>query len=524
MLPNNGQSAPVRAVDAAPLVMSGWSPIGRLPPLLPPVPTLDPSMIPEAFRGWLTDAADRMQMPLECVAVPAIASLASVKGRKLAIRPKRVDDWTVVGNLWGVIVGRPSLLKSPAVREGMRPIEELVRAARLQHESEKLTADANIAELKAREAAIEAELREAAKAKTSTDTAKADLMAVRRALEEAGVSERRYITHDSTPEKLVPLLKDNPNGLLILRDELDGLLAEMNKPGREGARQFYISAWDGLTSYSVDRISRESLHIEALSLTVFGSTQPGKIGRYVSDAVNGGTFDDGLLQRFQMLVWPDVSNEWTNVDRRPDAAAYERARAVFQWVNGFDPATIGAETDGLPSLRFAPAAQMLFDQWRENLERRLRSAELQATPAFEAHLGKYRSLMPSLALIFHLIDVADGAGHGPVSLNAARLAAEWAEFLETHSRRVYAPEVGRAAQAAHALWDKIASGAIEDGTTIRDVCKREWSSLTSNDAVNAGLETLAGIGALRTETITPSQRGGRPSIVIRIHPGFPRAA
>ena len=35
------------------------------------------------------------------------------------------------------------------------------------------------------------------------------------------------------------------------------------------------------------------------------------------------------------------------------------------------------------------------------------------TPMMEAHLAKFRSLMPSLALLFHLVDVAAGGGTAP---------------------------------------------------------------------------------------------------------------
>ncbi len=58
-----------------------------------------------------------------------------------------------------------------------------------------------------------------------------------------------------------------------------------------------------------------------------------------------------------------------------------------------------------PFLRFAPDAQALFDAWRAKLEATLRSDD--DHPVVVSHLAKYRSLMPSLALIVHLIDAVD---------------------------------------------------------------------------------------------------------------------
>nr|VFJ75704.1 MAG: Protein of unknown function (DUF3987) [Candidatus Kentron sp. FW] len=50
---------------------------------------------------------------------------------------------------------------------------------------------------------------------------------------------RRYKSNDTTVEKLGELLRDNPAGLLVMRDELVGLLASWDREGREGERAFY---------------------------------------------------------------------------------------------------------------------------------------------------------------------------------------------------------------------------------------------------------------------------------------------
>src|SRR5713101_7730752 len=82
-----------------------------------------------------------------------------------------------------------------------------------------------------------------------------------------------------------------------------------------------------------------------------------------------------------------------------------------------------------------PAAQELFDGWRADLEHRLRAEE--DHPVLLSHLAKYRSLLPSLALLFHLIDGVDTGRRGPVSGAAAAQAAAWCEYLAAHARRLY---------------------------------------------------------------------------------------
>jgi hypothetical protein len=47
----------------------------------------------------------------------------------------------------------------------------------------------------------------------------------------------------------------------------------------------------------------------------------GHLNWYLSDALGGGPGDDGLFQRFQIIVWPDPPLKWTLVDRAPNGAA-----------------------------------------------------------------------------------------------------------------------------------------------------------------------------------------------------------
>src|SRR5687767_860978 len=90
-----------------------------LPRDLPLVHEFASELLPESLRSWITDIAERMQCPLDFPAVAAMVCLAAIVGRQIGIRPKRHDDWLVVPNLWGAVIGRPGLLKSPALAEPM---------------------------------------------------------------------------------------------------------------------------------------------------------------------------------------------------------------------------------------------------------------------------------------------------------------------------------------------------------------------------------------------------------------------
>jgi hypothetical protein len=326
--------------------------------------------------------------------------------------------------------------------------------------------------------------------------------------------ERRYTTQDPTVQKLGALLRENPRGLLLVRDELAGWLHSLEKPGNEGDRQFYLEAWNGTGGYYVDRVGRGTVHIPALTVSVLGGITPGKLNPYVAGAEAGDDRADGLLQRFQMLVWPDTLGEFHKPTRRPDREAREAVVAIFKSLDSVDkllPPDVECDDDsGIPVLRFDDAAQELFDAWRAELEQRLRSGELRDAPAFEAHLSKYRSLMPSLALLFHLVEVAQEGYTGPthlVGIAAARLAAGWCDFLEKHAAKVYHAEPRPGVAAARALAAKMEAGAITDGETVRDIYRHHWSGLTTAEQVTAGLAVLEAAHWVRVVDGGVSERG-----------------
>ena len=313
----HGAAFPPLEDDAA----DTWPDPTPLPDALPPVQAFDPDLLPVALRGWVTDIAHRMQCPPDFPAVGAVVALSSLIGARAVVQPKARDDWQVVPNLWGLIVGRPGVMKSPALGEVLKPLHRLESTEReqwqLAHEAWEL--DTKVAEL-----ASKANERQAANL-AAKDPAKA------RALlaptdQPTEPTMRRYVVSDSTVEALADLLVKNPWGLLIYRDELHGLLCSMDRQGQEGARGFYLTGYDGNQGHPVDRIGRGHSYVPRVCMAMLGGIQPGKVQSYVREAVNGGAGDDGLLQRFGLAVWPDIQQEFKLVDRWPDTPAKQADR------------------------------------------------------------------------------------------------------------------------------------------------------------------------------------------------------
>jgi putative DNA primase/helicase len=487
-----------------------WPEPKPLPDALPPVMAFDPALLPEALRPWIVDIADRVQCPIDFPAVAVMIAVSALVGRKLGIRPKRHDDWMVVPNLWGAVIGRPGVMKTPAIQEPLKPLKRLEILAKKNFEETLLDAEAAKLVADAQKNATKQQIREA------LENPEEAFKIARESLgdEPDEPVRKRYIVNDTTVEKLGVLLNENPHGVLVYRDELIGLLKGLDKEGQEGARAFYLESWNGSGRYTYDRIGRGTLDIEAAITSIVGGIQPGPLGQYLRGAAREGVGDDGFVQRFQLGVWPDISKEWVNVDRWPDSEARDLAYHVFDGLDHLDPTLLGADIDkmepgGIPFVRFSEEAQPVFDAWRARLEARVRSGDLH--PALESHLAKFRSLIPSLAVLIHL---AEG-GRAPVHAGALRKAIAWGRYLYSHAKRIYSQAIHPDVEAARALAKHILARDLKTGFALRDVYRRGWSGLANARDAEGGVDMLVGLDWL-LERREPT--AGRTSTVYYINP------
>jgi putative DNA primase/helicase len=489
-----------------------WPDPQPLPEDLPPVKPFDPVLLPSTLRGWIVDIAERMQCPPDFPAVSAMVALSGILGRKIVIRPKQKDNWIVFPNLWGIPIGRPSLMKSPPMKETLLPIRRMTAEALEKYEKEVaeflLAQDLHDISTKLAKNRIA----KAMKAGDDSEEFQAQFADLQPPEQPA---RKRYTVNDATIEALGEILSANPNGVIVERDELIGLLKSLERPGQEGARAFYLEGWTGDGSCEVDRIGRGNVRIDGICLSILGTIQPGPLGTYLGEALRGGTGDDGLMQRFQLAVWPDDPGPWKVVDRLPDAKARDVAYEVYRRFDDLPAAKIGALPDAfdsntIPFLRFAPDAQERFYDWMTTRENHLRSGK--EHPAIESHLTKYRKLIPAVSLITHL---ADGR-EGPVALASLEAAIGWGDYLESHARRIYSCGIDPAIAHARALVQRIQSGDVTDGFTVRDVYYgRHWSMLADAAEVQLAVDELVELGWLRVEEVPTS---GRPTKRHRINP------
>jgi Protein of unknown function (DUF3987) len=264
--------------------------------------------------------------------------------------------------------------------------------------------------------------------------------------------------------------------------------------------------------------------------TILGGIQPSKFHVYLALTKND-IENDGLLQRFQTLVYPDTPNgELEVVDRPPDKEARELVFSIFATLAKMDFVACGAQTEEhakIPFFHFSEQAQQFFYDWSRSIEMKRRA---ESESIIVEHLSKFDSLMPSLALIFHLVERANWEFQRSVSqllpepaqqisLENAKLASAWCEYLESHARRIYGLALDLSGQAAQRILNKIEEGALHDNFNERDIYRRGWSFLDSKELVHAAIAELLETGWLRENKVAKTQQLGRPlSPTYRIHP------
>lgn len=516
---------------------------------LPSVKTLTKGMLPDSLQQYVDNNAERLTTSTEYVAIPLIIALASAFGTKVSIFPQLKNDWEVIPNLWGAIIGNPSTKKSPALEAGIKPLRHLTYKAKVEYEQAQkdFAAQKEINEYKTK--IVKSELQQLVKNQAQqgdddenkiTDD---DLKIKAQSITEANQADehipimKRYIANDSTYQKLGELLSRTNNGLLVERDELIGLLASLNGKGTDEAKEFYLMAYNGTGSHVMDRLTRDSVFIDNHCLSIIGGIQPDKLEFYLERSINGLN-NDGFIQRFQLAIYPDHIKGVKEKDIAPNKEIRQIVYDLFETIsnmNDQDFINYGAnepdEHCKRPYYRFTDEAFNAFMGWRDEVKFKAEDCE---HSIISEHMLKYPKTIASLALIFHLVGCIEHQTNlGNVSMTTLNLALAWHDMLETHMMRIYGIVVNSANIKASHLSDKITKmvkkGAdktdltdlndwINHGFTARQLIRKGWKGLNDADDVLNALEVLVEHDWLSWQVVPSTGQGGRPTERYYINP------
>lgn len=484
-------------------VERGW---GKVKPIVSSLPAVEPFkdiMLPDVLSAYVNDVADRQQSPIDFVAVSCLCGLAAMVGNSVRVSPKQHDDWQIVPNLWGAIIGRPSAMKSPAMQSALAPIYGIQDDMRKdwQQSQKQATIDDVLNALDEKDKkkkavqAFKVGDREAARA----------LLADSVAYGEEKIPCPRLVVNDVTVEKLGELLNENQRGLLLIRDELAGFLSKMEGDDYQSDRAFYLEAFNGDGQFTYDRIGRGTVHIQNATISMIGGIQPSRIAPIVNNAMTGEG-GDGFVQRLQLTVWPDDLHDWQWTDSYPDTEAKQAYDAVFRNLHN-NP--LGSPENPLV-MRFSPSAQLMFRDWMEDIQAEARSGNVSSV--MESHLLKMPKTIASLALIFELVE----GGRFNIGDMAMGMALVWAKYLASHAKRLYSAGQTMAQDGARLIIER--RNELPRLFTVRDIHQKRWAKLADREAILSAMEILTNTNHCREIPKDTTTNGGRPTVKYKFNP------
>lgn len=464
----------------------------------PPVLPLDDVFSPK-WATWIRAAAEAKAAPPDYVAAAALAVCGSVLGNTRW--PLIWEGWSEPPVLWTVVIGNPSANKSPGLDAVLIPLKKAERHLRekVQGDVDDWRAKAEVAKL------VESAWKDAVKAALKAG----DEPPVRPVGADPGPEPvmPRLAVSDTTVERLAVIVSKQPRGTLLARDELAGWLQGMTRYSGGGSdRPFWLEAYGG-RGYTVERMGRDPVYIERLSVGVMGGIQPDRMRSLLMKSD-----DDGLLARF-LPIWPHPAPV-----KRPSLLHDESfMENVIGRLLTLDMPT---DDDGHKRPWFVPFtddARDLMDGFRVAV----REWEDASEGLLKSFVGKLPGMVVRLSLVLAYLEWASGEASEPREIDVGHFgrAAHLAEsYLMPMARRAYADASAPAGErAARRLVDLIREEGWRQFTT-REVLRLNRPGIGTADELKPALAALEEADAIRRVPGPEKAGRGRPTQAFTVNP------
>jgi hypothetical protein len=310
------------------------------------VPGFPLAVLPPLVQDFVAGQVEVLGCDAASTAMTILTAFSGAIHHASTLKMMRNGNWYASPRLWVLLCGDPSRRKTPLINAATAPLEDYQAEEQAVYRRELAAAD-----------------------KDERD---------------AVIPPDRLVLWDTTIEKLGELLAHSDRGVLVKRDEFAGWIGSMEKySGRGGAassnRAFWLKSFDG-GPYVVDRISRGSVFISNLSVSLIGGIQPEKLAEL------HGLTSDGLLQRFLAVMMGPTK---APIDRTINTNAYDLL--VRDLIEG-PPLQLTLADDALEVM--TAMRNELFE---------LEQAVGGLATGFQAFVGKLAGMAGTLALILHRI-------------------------------------------------------------------------------------------------------------------------
>ena len=385
--------------------------------LLPaPVP-FPVHVLPGIYRAAVEQAARAFCVPVEMPACALLVLASTCIGRSRGLTIK--TSWSEHPNLYLALVARSGSGKSPCTKAFLNSMFRVEK--KWFREWQEASAEY---------------LRQYEEWNAERKTRKKDAGSIGTPPEKP--TQRQLYLDDATVESLTDALAGNSRGILWYRDELAGLLMDLDKyQGKDGATKTRLmSAYDS-GPWKTSRIGQGRTNfIPHATLSIFGTVQPAALPTIFSD-LDAAT---GFLPRFMFVrASSDTPAVWTeeSFDQEHMNALDHLTEKLLRLEFGQDgePRFIGIQAD----------AKAAYIEWHDR--QAVESWTDFDAQTYEALSAKLRGQALRLCLLLHCLEaVADGRSEmAPVTLETMQKALALADWFKSQQRQIWA-YLGKAGQ------------------------------------------------------------------------------
>jgi hypothetical protein len=469
---------PAALLSAQPVASSDRQQQPKAPRRVPPYAPFPLAMLPPVLRDYVDASAAAIGCDPALVALPAMAVAAGCVGNSCAVRLKR--GWTEPSVLWAVTIAQSGQLKSPGWAAAVDPLLSRQCDLAEEYQINRARYDDDLTAWK--------------------DRPKSE----RGPRPDCPDQPPCYITGDATIEAVGELLGDNPRGLLIARDELDGWFQGFVRYGRSGStdRPHWLELHRAGT-LRLHRLTREHrcLTVRRACCSITGTIQP----QVLASALDDNALAAGLGARFLLAMPSTRKRRWSEAEVDEETAdRYGRLLRDLLSITLADPVK---RTPNLFVL--APPAKEIWREWFGRWGDATDAAEGEQAAA----LAKLEGYAARLALVHHVVSLtaagARGADH-PITETSLRAAIALVDWFAGEAVRVYTilRETNEERDCRRLVEFIEARGGSVYPRDLQRANARRWPS---SDDAEAALEGLAKTGIGEWREVQPGPAGGRPT-------------
>jgi hypothetical protein len=435
----------------------------------------------------------------------------------VSVQPK--PDWIAPANLYVAVVAPVGEAKTPVFNALMGPLYTLESDYR-----ERQASAMNLA--KAQKAAAVKAVQQAQDRLAKGRGSLVDLSSAVQAADAVKVpNELRLVTNEPTPEALIQLCDRTGGTVAVVSDEGGEIFQLMSRYviGGKSNLGVYLKGFDA-QAYRSDRVGRDEIIIDRLTLTVVLTLQPAVLIDIADDRANR---DRGLLGRF-LMVQPE-----SHVGYRPSyrPSVPETVSASWEALLGNIARQLLDRSEPFV-LELSPEANEFFNSWFSSIETRLRpdTGDLRYCVDWA---NKAQGHVLRLAAILHVAQGTPdaelparlqqgGLPRPTISFNTMYAACMLWEYCAQHSIHLF-DEMG--ARPETQIAKKVLRWLERNG--IKDFSQRDafqavkGGIVSSVEEVTAGLRVLEQHGYIRSEPAPErSGRGKPPGACFTVNPNI----